>query len=65
MHLSNGGFTEDLSVRFKDSSGKLIPTFSEWALKNKGKTSSDYKAYLKDNQHSIAHIEAYMPPYSE
>lgn len=65
VQLSNFGFDENLSVRFKDKNGKLIPTETEWLRRNKKKTREDYKQYIKESQNGIAYYEAYMPAYSK
>lgn len=65
VQVSNYGFDENLSVRFKDKDGNIIPTQKEWLSLNKGSDANGYKSYIKDNQNGIAYYEAYMPSYSQ
>lgn len=65
VQVSNFGFNDDLSVRFKGKNGKLLPTLNEWLSKNSGKTSKDYRNYLAENQSSLAYYEAYLPAYAQ
>lgn len=63
IQATSYGVSDELNIRFKDKNGGLLMTLSEFASKegkSKEEASDAYKSYLKENQASLSHYEAYI-----
>jgi len=66
VQISAVGKTDDLSIRFKDKDGKLLPTKKQWLKNNKDKTEKDWENYINSIEGlSVAYYECYMPVYAK
>ena len=59
VQVTNFGTSKELNIRFKDKSGNLLQTRTEF----KG-TDAEYRNYIKENQAGIAYFEVFAPIYS-
>lgn len=79
VQVSCYGYSEDLSIRFKDKNGNLLKSFKEYKKDMTKNWESDghteplpeervinqYKEYLRVNYASVAYYECYAPIYDE
>ena len=79
VQVSCYGYSEDLSIRFKDKNGNLLKSFKEYKKAMTKNWESDghteplpeeqvinqYKEYLRVNYASVAYYECYAPIYDE
>lgn len=59
VQVSNFGTSRELNIRFKDRTGNLLKTRTEF-----GGTDEEFKNYIKDNQAGIAYFEVFAPIYT-
>lgn len=79
VQVSCYGYSEDLSIRFKDKNGNLLKSFKEykkdmtknWKLDGhteplpEERVINQYKEYLRVNYASVAYYECYAPIYDK
>lgn len=66
VQVTNYGTSKQLNIRFKDKSGKLLDTKTEYSEKKKitdKELDKAYDQYIKENQGGIAYYEAYISIY--
>lgn len=59
VQVTNFGTSKELNIRFKDKSGNLLQTRTEFEG-----TDAEYRNYIKENQAGIAYFEVFAPIYS-
>lgn len=58
VQVSSFGTSKKLNIRFKDKSGKLLPTREGWE-NSKNKSHESYDDFIKENQAGVAYMEVY------
>lgn len=58
VQVSSFGTSKKLNIRFKDKSGKLLPTREGWE-NSKNKSHKSYNDFIKENQAGVAYMEVY------